>query len=257
MFRFLTAAVLMTALTACLPVPPETQAALDSVEATGKPPVATQEQRQTDYADCEVKNNKGGPCLIAGQGGTASQNASARERAMAVPVPAECQPFNIEVDYDNGYTDGEVEAITAKYHGVTRPCSSWLDSVSFIDPSLASLMYPEERKPKDQFEKKVFNISLLHKDNIVAMANVLTARDEANKRRAEAKRQAASSRSNSAPRSESSTMCANPYGGASARHDEYICSNHGELLACQCSGGSCGLISTQSYLCSQAGAVVR
>jgi hypothetical protein len=54
-----------------------------------------------------------------------------------------------------------------------------------------------------------------------------------------------------------SSACGNPYGGPSAPSGAYICSNRGELLACRCGGGRCGLISTGSFLCSRAGAVVR
>lgn len=50
--------------------------------------------------------------------------------------------------------------------------------------------------------------------------------------------------------------CANQYGGPAARHGQFICSNRGELLACQCSGNSCGVISTGSFLCTRAGAIV-
>lgn len=54
-----------------------------------------------------------------------------------------------------------------------------------------------------------------------------------------------------------SGTCHNNYGGPSARHGQFICSNRGEALACQCSGGSCGLISTGSIICTQAGAVIN
>lgn len=51
--------------------------------------------------------------------------------------------------------------------------------------------------------------------------------------------------------------CANPFGGSAAPSGQYICSNQGELQACQCSGGGCNLIPTGSFLCTSPGAVIR
>lgn len=56
--------------------------------------------------------------------------------------------------------------------------------------------------------------------------------------------------------SSGSGSCENQYGGSPARHGQYICSNQGELLACQCSGGRCSLIHTGAIQCTRAGAVV-
>jgi hypothetical protein len=53
------------------------------------------------------------------------------------------------------------------------------------------------------------------------------------------------------------SSCGNPYGGSSAPPGTYICSNQGELLACQCGGGHCSLIHTGAIQCSRPGAVIR
>lgn len=246
MFRFLTAAMVMVALTGCLPVPQETQDALDSVEAMGKPPVVTQPHRETQYVNCEVKNNKGGSCLIEDQGNVDEQPTSAqlaRNRALAIPFPADCRTPDITPDYDNGYTDSEVAAIKATLKRTNQVCVDWQQAVYRT--------YPEIDAATDALGQKFNAASKVTMDNIDLMSAVESAQRSANARRAEARQRAA------APEPVASGMCANPYGGAAAQGGQYICSNQGELLACQCSGGSCDLISTQSFLCTQAGAVIR
>jgi hypothetical protein len=53
------------------------------------------------------------------------------------------------------------------------------------------------------------------------------------------------------------SSCGNPYGGSSAPPGTFICSNQGELLACQCGGGRCSLIHTGAIQCTRPGAVIR
>jgi hypothetical protein len=66
-------------------------------------------------------------------------------------------------------------------------------------------------------------------------------------------------RASSAPTGAASSGqgCGNPFGGKAARSGEFICSDEGELQACQCSGGSCRLKPTGSFLCTSPGAVIR
>lgn len=56
--------------------------------------------------------------------------------------------------------------------------------------------------------------------------------------------------------SSGSSTCSNSFGGPSASHGQYICSNQGEMLACQCGGGSCSTVPTGSFLCTRPGAVI-
>lgn len=51
--------------------------------------------------------------------------------------------------------------------------------------------------------------------------------------------------------------CENPFGGRPAPAGQFICSDRGELQACQCSGGGCSLLPTGSFLCTAPGAVIR
>lgn len=51
--------------------------------------------------------------------------------------------------------------------------------------------------------------------------------------------------------------CSNSYGGPRARSGQYICSNRGEILACQCSGTKCIVIPTGSIQCTMPGAIIN
>ncbi len=52
-------------------------------------------------------------------------------------------------------------------------------------------------------------------------------------------------------------FCKNEFGGRDAVHDEYICSNKGEMLACQCADGACELISTDWFACPTPGYIYK
>lgn len=70
-------------------------------------------------------------------------------------------------------------------------------------------------------------------------------------------RQSAKSRKKITSSTNRSSGCSNDYGGPSARSGQYICSNHGELLACQCGNGQCNLIHTGAIQCTSPGAIIN
>lgn len=73
-------------------------------------------------------------------------------------------------------------------------------------------------------------------------------------RRQELKRQQDNS-SRAVVRSQST--CTNRFGPTPATNGQYVCGNAGEIHACRCTGSSCQLIPTRSFLCTKVGAIIR
>lgn len=205
------------------------------VEAFTKAPDAPRPD-PAEHEGCEIKGNGTyNPCLKGGQVPASTDNAA---KALAIPFPSDCRdhPYKVE---QRQYSRAELDAYDRKTSPSEKACKAYMASIEGL--------YPNNDDMPPDIAKKYgtawgINLSLLS-----TYASMATAAPPAQSRPAP----------EPAPVASSSGTCANPFGGRAATHGEYICSDQGELQACQCSGGSCEVVLTGWIACTRPGAVVR
>lgn len=194
--------------------------------------------RTDDRANCEVKSNQNEPCLVDDEGEEIPASSDNEARALAVPFPSQCKPDAYEVERRD-YPQSEIDAYVQRISPSNEACWDYMNKLSNLFPGDGDL------PPKvDKAYRKAWDIAQSYNLTVAMMAS------------ASAPAEPVHTPPQSIPAA-SGDGCANPFGGNPATHDQFICSDQGELQACQCSGGSCKLIPTGSFLCTVPGAVIR
>lgn len=205
------------------------------VEAFTKAPDAPRPD-PSEHEGCEIKGNGTyNPCLKGGQVPVSSDKAA---QALAIPFPSECRDHPYEVE-QRQYSRAERDAYARKISPSNQACNAYMASIEGLFPKRRD-MPPGVITNYDT----AWNINDSITSTYVRLQN---AAPPAQSRPAP----------EPSPVASSSGSCTNPFGGRAATHGEYICSDRGELQACQCSGGSCEIVLTGWIACTQPGAVVR
>lgn len=230
---------------ACVPIVSETESQIDAFAAGTTPPDA--DTRQGDLANCEVKSNKNEPCLIDDKGAKATTSGDRKAIALAIPFPPECKVVSVP-NYHPDENEAAVSATINRAAEAGAQCRGYMFRLEEIYPDGKNMpkdVAARYKKADDTFFEN-FGNTLRHSNQKEGWIEDTVVR-----------RDPTPQPSASAPSGSGSGTCANPFGGNAAPDGQFICSDQGELQACQCSGGSCDLVPTGSFLCTSPGAVIR
>lgn len=233
-------AILFLGLTGCVMEEPSKQA--DAFTKTPK----VETGHPSEHESCEVKGSGAtNPCNTSKTAPTATgQDQGKFRKAMAVPFPADCREVKLPP-----YQPGASGDASDKAFAAVDACDAYARKIAAIYGSGGEK--PKNMPPEleSRWTKAITGLHTsfasvrAYADASVAYAGTLVIRDKPAK--------------SPSARSPAGDGCANPFGGPHAPAGQFICSNQGELQACQCSGGSCSLKPTGSFLCTSPGAVIR
>lgn len=203
--------------------------------------------RSGDLANCEVKSNENDSCLIDDKGGNSPARQNSEAQAMAIPFPSQCRKVPFPAFVDGIAERAAVEAAKLSLNAAHEACYAYMNRIEAIYGKDGDL--PPRVNARHELADQTQNANALNYGNYLADQTAwnLVNQNESSQPRT------APSRASSA----SNTNCSNPFGGSAAGEGQFICSNEGELQACQCAGNSCGLVPTGSFLCTSPGAVIR
>ncbi|WP_216824584.1 hypothetical protein [Paragemmobacter aquarius] len=205
------------------------------VEAFTKAPDAPRPD-PAEHEGCEVKGSGTyNPCL---KGGKLPASTDKAAKALAIPFPSDCRYHPYEVEQRH-YSRAELDAYDRRTSPTEKACKAYMASIEGLFTNRDDI--PPEVLTKFDTAHTI-TVSLLATYASMAMA---------------APPPQSRPTPEPAPIASGSGSCSNPFGGRAATHGEYICSDQGELQACQCSGGSCEIVLTGWIACTQPGAVVR
>jgi len=170
-------------------------------------------------------------------------------KAMAVPYPSGCREVKFP-RFDPDDSSAVFDKASGQVLATIDECQGYMGRISAI--------YGAGReKPKNMPSELEARWSKANDARLQSVANMQTYGDAALAYTSTLVLPPDRPEKSTSVRSSGGEGCANPFGGPTAPAGQFICSNQGELQACECSGGNCSLKPTGSFLCTSPGAVIR